>query len=378
MLTSAGYWPSHGRTRARPAHGGPQARKAHDATDLGPPRQAAGVPGDLLLVAADQLRDRRRPEGQRPPASIGCSSGIRASPAGPRRSCASSSSRATGTDPDYSTYRRPAKRRRPGALAGDATPAYLFWPHAMERMRAYRPGHAADGLLPRPDRARDLALGDGAPAARVLPRPADGDRAVRPRRAPGVCRRGGPEPHAATVGLLARSLRRSAGACAGTVPDRAVDCSTSSASSSAATSAASTGPPTCWACRASRPTRPSTTGWPPRPRSPANSRPWRRSRAWSSRYADDLVLFERLSGLDTEQLADPAGHRRHARDRGTAREALRDAGDAVLTGLSRAARAPGAGCRSAGCVPTRAATRIRPSPGLRPSTSASSGVRIAR
>ena len=41
--------------------------------------------------------------------------------------------------PDYSTYRRPAKRRRPGALAGDATPAYLFWPHAMERMRAYLP-----------------------------------------------------------------------------------------------------------------------------------------------------------------------------------------------------------------------------------------------
>jgi hypothetical protein len=41
--------------------------------------------------------------------------------------------------PDYSTYRRPAKRRRQGALAGDATPAYLFWPHAMERMHAYLP-----------------------------------------------------------------------------------------------------------------------------------------------------------------------------------------------------------------------------------------------
>ena len=39
--------------------------------------------------------------------------------------------------PDYSTYRRPVKRRRAGALAGDATPAYLFWPHAMERMHAY-------------------------------------------------------------------------------------------------------------------------------------------------------------------------------------------------------------------------------------------------
>jgi hypothetical protein len=42
-------------------------------------------------------------------------------------------------DPDYSTYRRPLRRPQPGARAGDATPAYLFWPHAMERMRAYRP-----------------------------------------------------------------------------------------------------------------------------------------------------------------------------------------------------------------------------------------------
>ena len=42
-------------------------------------------------------------------------------------------------DPDYTTYRRPLKRPVPGAMAGDATPAYLFWPHAMERMRAYRP-----------------------------------------------------------------------------------------------------------------------------------------------------------------------------------------------------------------------------------------------
>jgi hypothetical protein len=40
--------------------------------------------------------------------------------------------------PDYSTYCRP--RLEAGAdLAGDATPAYLFWPGALERMRAYRP-----------------------------------------------------------------------------------------------------------------------------------------------------------------------------------------------------------------------------------------------
>jgi len=40
-------------------------------------------------------------------------------------------------DPDYSLYGRP----RLGAtadLAGDATPAYLFWPRALERMRRYR------------------------------------------------------------------------------------------------------------------------------------------------------------------------------------------------------------------------------------------------
>ena len=41
------------------------------------------------------------------------------------------------SDPDYSAYcraRRPAK----ADLAGDATPAYLFWPRALERMRDYR------------------------------------------------------------------------------------------------------------------------------------------------------------------------------------------------------------------------------------------------
>jgi hypothetical protein len=38
-------------------------------------------------------------------------------------------------DPDYSTYRRPAKR--PGQVAGDATPGYLFFPGAIERMHGY-------------------------------------------------------------------------------------------------------------------------------------------------------------------------------------------------------------------------------------------------
>lgn len=40
--------------------------------------------------------------------------------------------------PDYSDYRCP--RRKPQHLiAGDATPAYLFWPGALQRMRDYNP-----------------------------------------------------------------------------------------------------------------------------------------------------------------------------------------------------------------------------------------------
>jgi len=42
------------------------------------------------------------------------------------------------SNPDYSTYRRPVKRRRP-TIAGDATPAYLFFPGAMERIHRYDP-----------------------------------------------------------------------------------------------------------------------------------------------------------------------------------------------------------------------------------------------
>jgi hypothetical protein len=41
-------------------------------------------------------------------------------------------------DPDYSDYVRPARRPRL-RLAGDATPEYLFWPHALERMHRYNP-----------------------------------------------------------------------------------------------------------------------------------------------------------------------------------------------------------------------------------------------
>ncbi|HEY3528649.1 MAG TPA: sulfotransferase [Nocardioides sp.] len=40
--------------------------------------------------------------------------------------------------PDYSDYRRPA--RGPQSVAGDATPGYLFYPGAMERIHRYDPG----------------------------------------------------------------------------------------------------------------------------------------------------------------------------------------------------------------------------------------------
>ncbi len=41
--------------------------------------------------------------------------------------------------PDFTDYARPAWSRAE-TMAGDATPAYLFWPGALERMRAYDPG----------------------------------------------------------------------------------------------------------------------------------------------------------------------------------------------------------------------------------------------
>ncbi|MGA8248487.1 MAG: sulfotransferase [Nocardioides sp.] len=40
--------------------------------------------------------------------------------------------------PDYTSYRRPVIKG--GHVAGDATPAYLFWPGALHRIRDYDPG----------------------------------------------------------------------------------------------------------------------------------------------------------------------------------------------------------------------------------------------
>ena len=41
-------------------------------------------------------------------------------------------------DPDYSGYHSPRRTDRQ-KIAGDYTPAYLFWPHALERMHRYNP-----------------------------------------------------------------------------------------------------------------------------------------------------------------------------------------------------------------------------------------------
>ena len=83
--------------------------------------------------------------------------------------------------PDYSGYRAP--RRKPQHLiAGDATPAYLFWPHALERMHRLQPRHAADRGVPRPARAAVLALDDAARPLDDRARLAGVHHRVPPRR----------------------------------------------------------------------------------------------------------------------------------------------------------------------------------------------------
>ena len=72
-------------------------------------------------------------------------------------------------DPDLSDYARPAQRRTVTS-AGDATPAYLFWPHALERMRRFRPNLSLIGSFRDPieralsqwsmERSRDAAFPD--------------------------------------------------------------------------------------------------------------------------------------------------------------------------------------------------------------------------
>jgi hypothetical protein len=50
------------------------------------------------------------------------------------------------SDPPYEEYRCP--RRKPQQLvAGDATPAYLWWPHALERIHDYRPSARLIAIL---------------------------------------------------------------------------------------------------------------------------------------------------------------------------------------------------------------------------------------
>ncbi len=266
----------------------------------------------------DQLRHRRGPEGsdhQPLPDAPAASAHRRRDPEGaalllraprlgpPRLLDVPATGQATAPG-------RARRRRHPGVpllAARDGADARL------------PPGHAADGLLPRPDRASDLALGDGAPSARVVPRPADGDREVRPRPASGDCRRGEPEPDPATLCLLARSVRRPAGACPGTLPDRAVD-----------------------ALRVPRvPERPRARPRPghrpvggaalrdlPEPRPPDGGRgrgPERTSERGRG-PGPRRVVRRRPAALRAAlrprhlQLADQAGPRRHARDRGLARK----------------------------------------------------------
>jgi hypothetical protein len=41
--------------------------------------------------------------------------------------------------PDYTTYHRSFPTRSEGKLVGEATPIYIFWPNALERLAAYNP-----------------------------------------------------------------------------------------------------------------------------------------------------------------------------------------------------------------------------------------------
>ena len=94
-----------------------------------------------------------------------CWSDTGTSPAAPPRSCTSSTTNAstgtTPTTPATSSARTKPRQR----VAGDATPSYIWWPRRPGAHAPLQPRHAADRQLPRPDRARLLAVVDGAQAA---------------------------------------------------------------------------------------------------------------------------------------------------------------------------------------------------------------------
>ena len=91
--------------------------------------------------------------------------------------------------PDYERDYTAPRRAKVHTMVGDSTPVYLFWPNALERMRAYKPGHAADRGLPRPARAALLALDDAAhPAPRLAGLAGLPHRVPARRRCPTRCR----------------------------------------------------------------------------------------------------------------------------------------------------------------------------------------------
>ena len=55
-----------------------------------------------------------------------------------RSGTSSTRTSSTGTNPDYSGYTSPRRTPRQ-KIAGDYTPAYLFWPGALQRMHRYNP-----------------------------------------------------------------------------------------------------------------------------------------------------------------------------------------------------------------------------------------------
>ena len=233
-------------------------------------------------------------------------------------------------------------------MVGDSTPVYLFWPNALERMRDYMPGHAADRRLPRPARAAVLALDDAPdPAPRLAGLARGSSPSSGPRRCPTRCRptssrcatstcRGS---RAATTARSWSAASRSSRASSG--------CCSSSARCWRRSTRRWTGPPTTSGCRASRSTRRCATGTPARELVTGTPPTAEDLQSLAELYAADLAVFDRLSGLDTSALADDADPRRDAGPGRAGR--ARDQGRAGLTrrgrgrgSLGRAGRRTGA------------------------------------
>ena len=284
-------------------------------------------------------------------------------------------------NPDYSTYRRPAWRRQQRE-AGDATPGYLFYPHAIERMHGYDPDLKLLASFRDPierafshwamERRRRNTYPDLPDAieqygADELPTSAHSDAVPTPllRRSPFARGLYGAQLERAMAFFPAEqwlmvefgSLIREPHA----VLDRATEL---------------LGVPRVPGLPRTR----HADGRPDhQPRSPSVGRRGRGARAAVRRRPG---VVRTALGARHQRLADPAGRGRHPRRRRAARPAVRQARPAGLGNPDQTTGPSVIGRLSISRVlPSRPATRIRASVGVvgcRSVTSPRSGVRIAR